>query len=147
MPSKVSTSNIRTARGLLLTSRQSTRTPSASAPVRSSALRLRASLLMSGFGATPGKSGPTPSDSRLRSGRSFDITSSSVIFESWRFFFQPNILPLPHSGAGISAWRFALTAIVCRGHSRSLSHRPAAMGSPPAVVDGLGQGTCLSDES
>lgn len=64
-------------------------------PERSSALRFRASLLRSGFGATPGKSGPTPSDSRLRSGLS--CATRSLIF-----FFEPNTLPLPHTGAGVS---------------------------------------------
>ena len=58
--------------------RQSTRTPSASGPVRSSALRFHASRLRRGFGAMPGKSGPTPSNSRPAAGSRRSTSTTRV---------------------------------------------------------------------
>lgn len=63
------TSSIKTTRGLVFTSRQSTRTPIAKTPGHSCAFPTRALVLRIGFGVMPGNVGPTPGESRLRGAR------------------------------------------------------------------------------
>lgn len=51
--------------------------------------------------------------------------------DALRFSLERNTSPLPHTGAGTSARRFALTAIVRRGHYRPPSRRPVPTGRRP----------------